>query len=826
MMGAVADRTPSATPPFADMVGREGDLAEVERRFAEGARLVTVVGPPGIGKTRLAAAWLDGLRADDGVEAAWVDLSTSRGRDELCARVAHELGLRLSWIDAPDRVEELGWAIDGRGEVCLALDEAEGCRDELAQLLERWLAVASGAKALVTSRARLSIPGEVLVELGPLPDDDAARLLAARAGTDPSDALTRLARRLDGIPLALELVAARLHLLTPDEVLARLDDGLEVIESGPDASLRGALQASWARLGEGERAALARCALFEGTFSTAAAEAVIGDGALASLQGLRDQSLLARDGRRHRLYGPVRAFAREHLDDAARADAQRRHAAFFGALAARARAELRGPDGERALDALVREVDHLRAARRHAEGDAARALALGVAEVALTRGPIAEALDVLETFDDVEATRGRALELLGRTDEAVAAYRDAAAGGDPLASTWLAHAELARGAVDAAVDAVQAACERAADGTAERVEALRVSGIVHHARGELDAARTDYETARALADELGLTRRAAQLRADVASVRLQQGRLDEAQAGYRAAVEGLDEATEPIARAIAEGNLAILEQERGALDAAAEQLGRALARMRRIGHRLYAAHVGGYLGAVEHERGDLDAACARYAEALDGLRRVGDARQTAVFAALRGAAEATRGHPEAATEAFDEAERALAAVDDPGVAHVVALCRAHEALATGGDAGRAAAAEALAAREGDPAVGASDDARLARRLLRDALGHGALHVDAAAQRVVLPDGEVVDLSTRAVLWRLVEALAAARRERPPRPLSSHDLVEAGWPGEATTGASGLNRVKVSLSTLRKLGLRDVLVRVDDGYLFDPQIPLR
>ena len=89
----------------------------------------------------------------------------------------------------------------------------------------------------------------------------------------------------------------------------------------------------------------------------------------------------------------------------------------------------------------------------------------------------------------------------------------------------------------------------------------------------------------------------------------------------------------------------------------------------------------------------------------------------------------------------------------------------------------------------------------------------------------LPDGQVVDLSRRGVLWRLVSGLAEARREQPPRPLDVHELVAVGWPGEAPTGESGINRVKVSLSTLRKLGLRDVLVRRDGGYLFDPAVPI-
>lgn len=802
------------------MIGRAGTLAHLAARFDAGARLVTLVGPPGIGKTRLAAAHHDALRAA-GRSIAWVDLSTTRGRDELCARVAHEMGLRPSWLDTPDLVDEVGWAIEGHGPVVLFLDEADAAARVLAEVLARWLALAPEARALVTSRERLGIAGEVLVEVGPLDDAAAAALLAARAGIAPSPPLAELAARLDGIPLALELVAARLHLLPPEGVLARLDDGLTVID-GPRATLHDALESSWSRLATDEQEALARCAIFEGAFRVDAAEAVIGEGALARLQALRDKSVVAREGARARLYAPVRAFARARLAPEAEADARTRHATFFAGLAAATLARDDAP--------LAGELDDLRLALRAAPGrDARRALAIAIAEVALSRGPPAEALDVLAGLDGADEPRGRALEMLGRTDEAVEHYRRAPGA---RAKSRLAHAELARGQLDAAAEAIAAACDAAPAGSSARVEALRVRGLVDHARGRLGAAFASYDEARALADELGLRTRAAQLRADIGTVRLQERRFDEARAAYEAAIAGLDEDAEPIARAIAEGNLAILEQEEGDLDAAAARLARAFERARRVGHRLYAAHLGAYSGAVAHERGALEEAAARYREALDGLRRAGDRRLIAVVAALLGAAEAGRDRVAAAEEALAEADRALASVDDPGVARAAAVHRAQLELARGrapggdADGARAAATAILEAHADDAALRASDDLRLALRLLRAALGHGALIVDASTKQLTLPSGERVDLGARPVLWRLFEALLAARRERPPRPLDVHALLEAGWPGESPTGASGINRVKVALSTLRKLGLRAVLLRVGEGYLLDPDVPTR
>ncbi|HHH27385.1 MAG TPA: tetratricopeptide repeat protein, partial [Polyangiaceae bacterium] len=586
------------------------------------------------------------------------------------------------------------------------------------------------------------------------------------------------------------------------------------------------IELSWGRLDACERRALSHCSLFTDTFRIDAAEAVIAHpDALQGLQGLRDKSLLARVGTRCRLYAPVRAVAAGHLD--AVEPARARFVQHYAAFAERELARLEGPDADVALRSLIDETEHLRAAWIHAPEGLRPALARGLAEVALTRGPVSTALEVIVGLPKMLVIQGRALEILGRTDDAIRCYQRAR----PEASTLLAHAELASGKLAAAVESVARAVSTTTPRTLARVGALRMRGLVHHARGDLDRAFEDYRDARVMATELGSSGRAARLRADIGAVRLQQGRLDEARECYRSAIEDLDERTDPIPLSLAEGNLAILEQELGGLEEAASLHARAYARVRRLGHRLYTAHLAGYAGAVEHERGDLRAALQRYGEALDGLRRVGDARLIAVIGALRGAAEAGRDRVEAAEEAFREVREVLESVDDPGVEraaqvhlHHLALARARAGERPQGDVRIAARNECLEL-ERDPALSRSDDLRLALRLLRAALGHGSLRLNTSTRRISLPDGSLVDLSRRAVLWRLVEALAAARMEKPPRPMDAEALLSAGWPGEAPTGESGLNRVKVALSTLRKLGLREVLCRRDGGYLFDPDVPL-
>ncbi len=829
-------------PVLTPLFGRESERSRLSASLGTEA-LTTLTGPPGIGKTRLAVEahreWADG-------PAAWVDASAITSADELCASVADSLGMRLSWIDLGDPVMELAYALDTRGPLLLVVDEAEGAVGALAEIVPRWAAAAPAMRVLVTSRARIGIAGESLVEVGPLATESGEenaglQLVLQHAGTplptEPAEraALEQLVRALDGVPLALELVASRLRVLSPTEMLERFAArGLSAIETrhGRRSPLHDALRDSWLRLELAEQQALARCAMFVGAFDTAAAEAVLGPDAVDLLHTLRDHSLLARSGHRHRLYTPVRAFAAERLDDLElRESTARAYVDHYAVLSRTQVAALRGAQRGEALSALTDALDQLRAAWRLAETGQKHDLTLAIAEVLVERGPAESALELLDAMPadpSLAFARARVLEVSGRIDEALTALEEAAdALTDPVELTLCfarrAACELARGNVDPAVAHAERALELAPESDPSRVEACRQRAIVAHARGELDTAATHYEQGRRLAESLSLPQRAAQFRSDIGAVRLQERRFDEAREHYQAAVESLDAALAPVALGLAEGNLAILEQELGQLERAAELHARGIARLRAVGHRLYVAHLSGYAGAVEHERGDLEAAIPLYDQALDGLRRVGDQRLTAVVAALRGAAEAERGRVAAANEAFGEATDALERIEDPGVHRAVSLHRLHLTLTEDSVGARPEAVAALEAAMEAESVSPSDDARIAMRLLDRRLGRGALTLSVPDGRVTLPDGTVLDLASRAALWQIVVGLGRAHAEGVA--LDSHDLLELGWPGESVNVQSGLNRVKVALSTLRKLGLREVLVRGEGGYRFDPDIPV-
>ncbi|MEQ7123743.1 LuxR C-terminal-related transcriptional regulator [Actinopolymorpha sp. B11F2] len=319
-------------------VGRSRDLDVALERLAQ-ARLVTLLGPGGVGKTRLAAVVAESAAPSYPGGGAFVDLVPVRA-GFLVPTVAGGLGV----TERPARsledsvVERLGV-----GRSLLVLDNCEHLVEEVGPFVERVLSECPGTTVLATSRQRLGLSGEHVAPVRPLPlDSDAERLFLDRAlavspdfTADPS-AVTRICARLDGMPLAIELAAARSASLGIEGLLAALDDQLRLLTGGRQAderhrSLRAVIAWSHDLLDQDERALFRRLSVFVGGFDLAAAEATTPGatrGELADLIGrLADQSLLVHDGTgpsRWRLLDMVRAFGLEQLADAGEADAARR----------------------------------------------------------------------------------------------------------------------------------------------------------------------------------------------------------------------------------------------------------------------------------------------------------------------------------------------------------------------------------------------------------------------------------------------------------------------------------------------------------------------
>lgn len=391
----VAAAAPRINLPAAasDLIGRSQDVVQVRGLLASG-RLVTLTGPGGVGKTRLALAAAEAASNafPDGVWLIELAAETARTGDatEVATAVADVLGIRdHSAGDLPSwRTEDrLAHAL-GTRRLLLVLDNCEHIVQPVAGLAESLLRHAPGLRILATSREPLAISGETLHEVEPLRESDAVRLFAARAaaaapgfalGPANADAVALLCERLDGMPLALELAAARVRALGVHELAERLRDRFRLLNAGRrDAparhrTLRAVIDWSWGLLTDSERSVLRRLAVFSGgcTLSAAeevcAAEDVPADDVLDVVTRLVDRSLItvlnSEDGPRYRMLESIAAYSLERLDEAGETRlARRRHRIHYTELAERAEPWLYGPDQRSWLRRLDSDTANLRSA--------------------------------------------------------------------------------------------------------------------------------------------------------------------------------------------------------------------------------------------------------------------------------------------------------------------------------------------------------------------------------------------------------------------------------------------------------------------------------
>ncbi|MFG2781524.1 BTAD domain-containing putative transcriptional regulator [Streptomyces prunicolor] len=406
---AVTPDTPTPTPADAPLpgnlrarltsfVGREADI-DVIRGDLASARLVTLLGPGGAGKTRLSQEVAEGVRyvARDGVwlaELAPVDdpdavptaVLTAVGARETVMYGAGAEAIRAAGGDRHDEPLDRLAEHCGRRRMLIVLDNCEHVVDAAARLVEALLERCPELTVLATSREPLGVPGELLRPVEPLPDPVALRLLADRGAAarpgfsveDDPEACAEICRRLDGLPLAIELAAARLRMLTPRQIADRLDDRFRLLTSGSrtllprQQTLRAVVDWSWDLLDADEREVLTTLSVFAGGCDLAAAEAVCGPVAFETLGSLVDKSLVVAapsgDGEmRYRLLETVAEYAAERLDESGRRPrAERAHLTYYRELARTTDPLLRGPGQLAAVGRLELEYENLRTALRHA----------------------------------------------------------------------------------------------------------------------------------------------------------------------------------------------------------------------------------------------------------------------------------------------------------------------------------------------------------------------------------------------------------------------------------------------------------------------------
>jgi non-specific serine/threonine protein kinase len=624
------------------LIGRADETAEIASLLAS-ARLFTLTGTGGVGKTRLAAQLAAESRSvfPDGVR--WVDLGPLADPTLVPHTVAASCGV-------PERaglevVDALAATLRHQNLV-LILDNCEHLLAACAHLVEALLAACPQLQILATSREALAVPGEVIWLVAPLrvPEHDAvavedllaydavalfvARAAAALPGfrltSENAASVARICRRVEGLPLALELAAARLRVLSPSELAERLDDSLLLLTRGSrtaparQQTLRATLDWSYTLLAEAERSVFARLAVFPASFSLAAAEAVATEAGVVKadvldiLSRLIEKSLVTVHDRgtetRFRLLDPLRQYAREclvEMNGAARAE--RRHRDWYTDLAERASAELSGPEQGRWLDHLEADRENLRAALgwslAHDEPATAGKIAAGIWQFWLLRGYLREGRRWLEqivaTLSEPTPLRAHLLwvaGILARPDAAQAEHRFR----ESLA-LW------------------QVLGDR--DGTARALGSL---GFLAQALGDPEQAATYLEQGLSLARASDDVPALARLLSGLAVSVLDLGDVERAIALCQ---EGLDlcrEAGDLRGAAAAAANLGVIWRVRGDERRAAALWEESLAVRVRIGDRGGEAHILALLAELAAGQGAYPHAAALYKESLALRQRMGD----------------------------------------------------------------------------------------------------------------------------------------------------------------------------------------------------------
>jgi predicted ATPase len=477
-----ASNLPVAATPF---LGREAELERLSTLLADPrARVVTVLGVGGIGKTRLAVQAAAEVSGSFPGGLWWVALAPLNDASQVTAALAQALGVREE--EGVDAEEALAARLEGRRMLVL-LDNAEHLLPELADVVVRLLSASHELTVLATSRERLQLSSENVFPVPPLSAADAAAFLQERAAalsvtlerTEPVEALCD---RLDRLPLALQLAAARLRTFSPEQLLERLGDRLDVLKGSRDLeprqqTLRATLEWSHDLLTPEEQTLFRGLAVFVGGCALEAAETVCGAG-IDALEGLVDKSLLQRHAEgepRFWMLESIQHFAAERLAEAGEEHELRvRHRRYFRELAERMDAELRGGAAEEGpVSVLATEIDNLRAAADFAlatgDVESVREITASLPMYWTVRGLYAEgrswlerALALSEVEDD---TRRRLLSALGT----------------------IAHGQ---GDHDTAVAASDEAASLAArlGGVTERLELLKEQALAALRKGELEAA--------------------------------------------------------------------------------------------------------------------------------------------------------------------------------------------------------------------------------------------------------------------------------------------------------------------------------------------------
>lgn len=631
--------------PRVGFFGRGAELRAIGDLFDAGVRLVTLGGPGGMGKTALSQRYTLSYLGDWPGGAWLVDLADARSSLDISRAMGAALAVPL---DQGDAVDTLGAALRARGRVLVLLDNFEQVVKHATETLGCWLDLAPEAGFLVTSRQRLGLVGERLLSIDPLPlppadvsiealeDNPATALFLDRARAvqpdlqvDPAQAaaIAQLVRLLDGLPLAIELGAARVRVLPPTKILERMGRRFDLLRGGPrgasdrQGTLRGAIDWSWGLMEPPARAALAQLSVFEGGFDLEAAEAVLdlsdwpdAPWTVDVVESLVEHSLLrsSQDRQGHARFSlllSIREYAAERLTDA-RAALEARHTDWYarwGDLSAIEAFHL----GHLHRERLELDLDNVVAAARRGSGERSALAALGALARLQETGPFALAISVL----------------------------DGARVG-PISPPL-------------------------------RARLLVALGVVRARAGQIADLDEALDAGLALAKELGLVRLEADALAVLGQTALLRGALPEARARYADALVLYRQVEDRRGEAGALAELAHVVGIRGGqLEEARGLLDQALALHRGRGDEAGEALCWSYLGAVFAIRGDYDQGLEAYKRARDLALAVGDRRTQGLSEGMIATVLGITERSEAARHHFEAALRLQSLIGD----------RVHEAM--------------------------------------------------------------------------------------------------------------------------------------------------
>ncbi|HEX5414878.1 MAG TPA: tetratricopeptide repeat protein [Chloroflexota bacterium] len=666
--------------PLNRLIGREREVTAVKGLLVT-TRLLTLTGAGGSGKTRLALQVATDLLDEFAHGVWWVELAALSDPLLVPEVVASVIGI-------PERAgypvtETLADAIRPK-HLLLVLDNCEHLLAACVQLIEALLRTCPQLRVLITSREALAITGETTWLVLPLqvPDTfqplsiegllayEAVQLFVERARsvvpsftltTENASAVVRLCRRLDGMPLAIELAAARIRALSVEQIVARLDDAYRILTGGSRSALprqqtlRAAMDWSYDLLSAPEQACFRRLAAFSGSFSLEAAE-VIGVGesgapydVLDVLSSLIEKSLVLVEQRRgearYRLLEPIRQYGQDKLRKLAEAETVRRtHRDWYAHLAARAEVELLEAQQESWVERLESEHDNLRSALgwslAHQEAETAAQIGAAIWRFWLLRGHLSEGRNFLQRalagFSDKNAARAKALNVAA----ILASLQD-----DYQAARTLAEESLALS---------RALAERRQTGYA-----LYILGRLARIAGNYAVAATFFEESLSLFRELGQRHDIALVLSGLALTVLCLGDGERATALCEESLAASRELGDPRGVASWLANLGMIMLARGD-DKRAKELGEeSLVIRRSLGYKGGCAHSLAILGRIALQQGAYERATVCYKEsltlrqetgekegiatALEGLAAVAGMQGQSVSAArLSGSAEALR----------------------------------------------------------------------------------------------------------------------------------------------------------------------------------------